>query len=80
MLTLNFTLIFNFYYLLLLFSSCQQWQGLRGPGAHYCLGPCIEEGGETSKVRTVEKFEIKNLDFRVDFAFVFAARGFQNSL
>merc|ERR1712222_133185 len=29
--------------------SCQQWQGLRGPGAHYCLGPCIEEGGETSK-------------------------------
>merc|ERR1712192_182847 len=29
--------------------SCQQWQGLKGPGAHYCFGPCIEEGEETSK-------------------------------
>merc|ERR1711971_1236128 len=29
--------------------SCQQWQGLKGPGAHYCFGACIEEGGETSK-------------------------------
>merc|ERR1711973_121123 len=29
--------------------SCQQWQGKRELGAFYCFGPCIAEGGETSK-------------------------------
>ena len=35
--------------------SCQQWQGMRAPGAYYCFGPCIAEGGETSKVKLPKK-------------------------
>ena len=41
--------------------SCQQWQGKRELGAFYCFGPCIAEGGETSKVKLPKKNKILKL-------------------
>ena len=29
---------------------CQRWEGRGGPGAYYCMGECLQEGGLTSKV------------------------------